>query len=166
MSLCVSRVAEVRVIVLKEPLLTRAGGDALCLPLSPVVLALAKGAVLALLCLFELCNINSSKEMGSSTFVFRLSLHLPSAELVTWVVSSRLLCFAAGEQNSLPLTPLQDQPFPPMTQQGERDAAHACPQRLSTGQGHRVPSKPSRDESDFLCDLFPRTGLLHARSTP
>lgn len=80
----------VRVIVLKK-LLTRAGGDALCLPLGPVVLVLAKGTVLALLCLFELCNINSSKEMGSSTFVFRLSLHLPSAELVTWVVSSRLL---------------------------------------------------------------------------
>lgn len=29
------------------------------------------------LCLFDLCNINSSKETGSSTFVFRLSLHLP-----------------------------------------------------------------------------------------
>lgn len=103
-----------------------------------MVLALAKGMVLALLCLFELCNINSSKEMGASTLVFRLSLRLPSAELITWVVSSRLLCFAVGEQNRLPLTLLQAQPFPPMTQQGERDAAHACPQRLGTGQGHRV----------------------------
>lgn len=111
--------------------------------------------------------------MGASTFVFRLSLRLPSAELITWVVSSRLLCFAAGEQNSLPLTLLQAQPFPPMTQQGERDAVHACPQRLGTGQGHgaaRGVSKPSRDESvvgiDFLCGLFTDTGFLHARSTP
>lgn len=82
-----------------------------------MVLALAKGTDLALLCLFELCNINSSKEMSSSTFVFRLRLHLSSAELITWVVSSRLLCAAAGEQNSLPLTLPQDRPFPPLTQQ-------------------------------------------------
>lgn len=55
--------------------------------------------------------------MGFSTLFLDSDFARPQQSLsLEWFPLA--FCFAAGEQNSLPLTLLQDQPFPPaMTQQ-------------------------------------------------